>query len=556
MTEFGIALDLGTSGFRVQAVDLEKCKVVSTVVTEHHPLPGINIMDHLHFAVEAGRDVAHSMVITAVNRMLKLLDIDLNRVVRIAVCGNPCQLSIFQNIEIRDLAWSGKHKLEREGIIPPKRDATIVEAWKLGLTVKSSAEVLIPPAIKHEVGADALAMMIRGGFLEDREIALATDYGTNAEMALKVGDTIYTGSASAGSAIEGQHIEKGMLASCGAVSDVSGEDGGWRCYILDDKLISQPGDIVDPKSGTLLKKGPMHGKARGITGTGVVAILTEGMVSGIVTPPRINTPDRKVHLQDGLYLTEEDLIEVGKAIGAVRAGHITLAEEAGISLQEITTMYMAGASGFYIDALKAQRAGMVPGCVNRIYQMGNTSLAMARDLVTTPELIDRLQRIVDELRATHVTFSVSRTFERVYLLELAYWMQGMPLNVYDSWLRRYGLKTSLQKSMHRKTEVRKLYERDVGFIGKKGLRVIEDVGLEIVSEIDGCNGCKRCEVECFGGALRVISMDNTWGVSINTAFCSGISCQRCQKACPEGVLDFKQILGRAVFRGRSRCSFH
>ena len=81
----------------------------------------------------------------------------------------------------------------------------------------------MPPAIKHEIGADALAMMLETDFLIQPEPSLVTDYGTNAEMALKVGDRIITASAAAGPAIEGQGISSGMLASLGAICDVNPE---------------------------------------------------------------------------------------------------------------------------------------------------------------------------------------------------------------------------------------------------------------------------------------------------------------------------------------------
>jgi len=38
-------------------------------------------------------------------------------------------------------------------------------------------------------------------------------------------------------------------------------------------------------------------------------------------------------------------LEAGKAIGSVRAGHITLCQEAGIQVDDIETAYMSGASG-------------------------------------------------------------------------------------------------------------------------------------------------------------------------------------------------------------------
>jgi methylamine methyltransferase corrinoid activation protein len=43
---------------------------------------------------------------------------------------------------------------------------------------------------------------------------------------------------------------------------------------------------------------------------------------------------------------------------------------------------MSGASGTYVDALKAQEIGMIPAKVKRIYQMGNTSLEGLASLLT------------------------------------------------------------------------------------------------------------------------------------------------------------------------------
>ena len=57
---YGIALDLGTSGFRAQLIDLETNETLKTVITMGHPLPGGNVMDHLDFAITTGEDVAHA----------------------------------------------------------------------------------------------------------------------------------------------------------------------------------------------------------------------------------------------------------------------------------------------------------------------------------------------------------------------------------------------------------------------------------------------------------------------------------------------------------------
>src|SRR5665648_225072 len=111
--KYAIALDIGTSGIRAQAHNLETSKVISTAITLRHPLPGANVVDHLHFAIEVGRETAHKLLVETINDVINNLGIDLENVERVAVCGNPIQLSLFHNIEIRDLAYWGENALKR-----------------------------------------------------------------------------------------------------------------------------------------------------------------------------------------------------------------------------------------------------------------------------------------------------------------------------------------------------------------------------------------------------------------------------------------------------------
>ncbi|MGN1046472.1 MAG: ASKHA domain-containing protein, partial [Candidatus Cryptobacteroides sp.] len=213
---YGIALDLGTSGFRCQAIDIETKKTIATAVTERHPIPGMNVIDHVNFAMKSGEDVANGLMIGAINNLFKELAIDLSKVTDVAVCGNPFQLSLFQNIEIRDLAYAGKNMVKSLGVVSPPRLGDIVSAESIGLVGMPDAKVYIPPAVTHEIGADAIAMMLMTDILDEKEPCIVVDYGTNAEMALVKDGNVYTGSAAAGPAMEGQEIERGMLAAPGA----------------------------------------------------------------------------------------------------------------------------------------------------------------------------------------------------------------------------------------------------------------------------------------------------------------------------------------------------
>ena len=534
MKKIGVAIDLGTSGFRGQSIDLSNGAVLKTVITARHPLPGANVMDHLNFAIEAGTGLAHQIITATVNQIVNLITPPGGKIERLAVCGNPIQLSLFENIEIRDLAYAGERYKEKMGIESPDRGAKEHRAEVLpSLNLPSSCRIFIPPAVKHEIGADALAMMVFSGILERNEPALAIDYGTNAEMALKVNDKIITGSAAAGPALEGQHIAYGMLASPGAISDLNPEEGAHRCLVLNNEMQPDKGDLIAFENARVLKSSPL--KALGITGTGVVAAISRGISTGLIKLPHINTESKCLHLGNHISFSQKDLMEAGKAIGALRAGFITLAVEAGIGVEDIKVAFMAGASGTYVDALKALHVGMVPPQVDEICQVGNTSLMLAREIVREPQRLAYLDKIASEIRASHCMFALSKVFEKAYLLELSYWTEGMPWELFQKFADRYRL-PRLQPINYNVNIVKKV-ARDISDVGEGGLTTIDRVGEERCWLVPGCIACGECVGECPENALR---LDDDLGIIMRMDYCSGTACHRCERICPEKVFHLSE----------------
>ncbi|MCQ2056223.1 MAG: methylamine methyltransferase corrinoid protein reductive activase, partial [archaeon] len=492
-------------------------------------------MDHLTFCMRNGVELAHNILMDTVNKVIANLHIDLKQVERVAICGNPIQLSLFQGIPIDDLAFAGKNAYKAHNIKQQKRDAGVFNAASVGMNVPDNAELLVPPAIRHEIGADALAMMYKSGFLDQKNNCLVTDYGTNAEMALKVGDEIYTGSAAAGPAMEGQSIKWGMLAAPGAISDLKYEFR-WRCKVLDEKMEVLPGDQYDFGLEVCTEEGPMHGKAKGITGTGVVAAVSAVVDGRLWRKGKIQTSDGKLHMQDGIYVDSTDISEACKAIGAIRAGHFTLLEHAGIKFSDLDIMYMAGASGTYVDAVKAREVGLIPPLCTTVYQIGNTSLLMATDILRNPELLDELQNIANHIRSNHVMFATDKVFEEIYIQELAYWDEGMTLGMYNKHLEHAGIQALPE--VKGTPIVHRAVERDIPEYGPYGLFILDDVGTELVGKFDGCNKCGKCVKECPEHAL---SMDDDGTFRVQTRKCLGTACYRCQLHCPQKVYKYDQL---------------
>ena len=538
---YGIALDLGTSGFRSHLVDLDKDgKILGTAITSRHPLPGANIMDHMHFWMKSGREITHKIIAQTIYDLISLYGKDkLSQVTKLSVCGNPIQLSLFEDIEVRDLAFAGKNKLQSLGVTPPSRKAHTTTAGDVGLLgLNPETEVLIPPAIRHEIGADALAMIIKSGMLEKKETCMVTDYGTNAEMGLYYDGELYSGSAAAGPAMEGQSIEYGVLASPGSISDVNiNEDGTWDNIVLDDKLVPVVTSKVNPTTGETVKV--LDYKAKGITGTGVVSCVAEGLKSGVIPLPGINTPDKKVHMVDGIYISEKDVREAGKAMGAIRAGHRTLMYEVGLSDSDVKTMYMAGASGTYVDPIKAQYCGMVPRVLEEVYQLGNTSLMMAHDLLKSDKTLDHMQDVANSISANHIMFAGNKKFEDMYVLELAYWDEGMPMDMYNELMMASGF-PALPEVVPPKI-CKRIVKSDIPDVGE-GLKTLEQVGMIMKGKFPGCTGCKKCQRGCPEKALTVYDQDDgTHEINIRSDLCLGTACQACEFNCPEKVYKFVDL---------------
>lgn len=534
--EYAIAMDIGTSGIRAQAIDMADNSTISTTVTLRHPLPGANVMDHLHFAVNVGAEQAHQLMLEAVNKVVDQLGIDKSKVQRFAVCGNPIQLSLFQNIEIRDLAFWGTNAMERLNIEPPKRNSQILKPADVDLDINPDADVFIPPAIKHEIGADALAMLVKSDVVNKEGIYLVSDFGTNAEIALVIDGEIFSCSAAAGPAMEGQAIECGMLASPGAICDVTAVGDDWQIEVLNSELKVESGDLMDVSTGEVKQTRTTDTKAKGITGTGVISSYSLGTEQGLISIPDIQTPNDKINLEDGVYLSEKDMTEIGKALGAFRAAHFTLCVEADIDIEDIDAVYMAGASGFYVDPLKSLTVGQIPACSWEIYQIGNTSLAMARDIVENPDLLQELQEVADGMQGNHITLATSEIFEKIYGLELAVCEQNMPMWKYDEWLESYGYGNVPE--LEEDPEIHRIYESDIPDIGRNGLSIIEEVGTKLTAEMDGCISCKACENECPESALKV----EDGVITIRSDYCNGSACLRCERICPSKVFSYDKML--------------
>lgn len=528
MGRAAVAMDLGTSGFRAQAVDYGSGRILGTVITTGHPLAGANVMDHLHFALEMGVEKAQQIILDLINKIIQALPVPPDQIGRLGICGNPVQLSLVQAMEIKDLIYAGTREKELLQVSAPDRTGRIIKACKIKhLGLPDDCDIIIPPAIHHTVGADGLALIVHSGMMRRDENSLATDYGTNAEMALHCDGKIYTASAAAGPALEGQQIRCGTLAAPGALVDINKVGDYFQCIVLDDQLLPVPGPFTTLQQLTKTADAPLIG----ITGTGCIALIEQAMGRGLIKLPSILTADKTLHLSPEVSFSEQDLHEAGKAIGAIQAGHLTLCNAAGLAASDIDTCYMAGASGTYVDALKAQKLGLLPGQVRHVEQLGNTSLKMAVELVLLPNILEKLNRIAEQIAKDHCMLAASSVFKSLFILELSRWTEGLPEDMYRKLLSHYGL-ADIQPITAPATDINR-QARDIEDLGPGGALFLKPK-CKIARDIPECTGCGACIQECPGQALEATeaAANTLW---LETSRCNGVGCRRCERMCPEEV---------------------
>jgi ferredoxin len=165
---------------------------------------------------------------------------------------------------------------------------------------------------------------------------------------------------------------------------------------------------------------------------------------------------------------------------------------------------------------------------------------MARDLVMDVNQLDVMSDMARKLEKTHCLFASSETFKNIYILELAYWTEGMPMLQYRKSLRRYGFPDLLPAE--EPPEIVRTVKRDIDDLGRIGLTLITDIGRVVQVGIQGCVSCMDCVKECPENALSIVAETAPPTFALDQSLCSGVACRRCESVCPEEVFVLNQFL--------------
>jgi uncharacterized 2Fe-2S/4Fe-4S cluster protein (DUF4445 family) len=348
MTKYAIAIDLGTTTLAASLINCssgERLAICGALNPQRSF--GADVISRLDAAVHSPEQLREmsSLIRFELRRMIgELCDKNLvawGDVNKIAIAGNPAMQHILMGLDVKSLAYPPFRPQYTEGTHLKVAD----------LNWEGTADVYILPMPGGFVGGDTVAFLYGLLAFSNKDSlqlpALCLDMGTNGEIALIHGDTIWTTSAAAGPAFEGGNLSCGMAALPGAINSV---------IIAEERIRLQVIGNVQPI---------------GICGSAAIEAVAELLRCNILdSSGRFRNPDeidsnlatRVIEHQGAaafvlyrdaqslILLTQTDIRQLQLAKAAIRAGIEVLAEKSCIQCDALKQVVLTGSFGMVLRA--------------------------------------------------------------------------------------------------------------------------------------------------------------------------------------------------------------
>ena len=360
----GAAFDIGTTTVVGMLWDLKTGRMMD-ILAETNPQNkyGADVISRITYCGRSEEKLAELSGLIR-SKMNDMLDVMCTRraaaqaeIRRITVCGNTTMSHLAGGYDPMSLALVP--------FTPAYEGELVLQASDMKITAAPGCTVTIIPNLAGHVGGDINAGIVASRLLDQKELTLFIDIGTNGEMALTDGERTLVCSTAAGPAFEGACISQGMRASTGAIEKV--EISGSEVTL----------STID------------NGAPVGICGSGLISAVSEMLRNGVIDATgRMDKEHPRVRLIGGkpvfvlaekpngdpVGLTQKDIREVQLAKGAMQAGASIMLKILGRKPEDIRKVMLAGAFGNFIDREAASRIGLLPRIpLERIEPVGNTA---------------------------------------------------------------------------------------------------------------------------------------------------------------------------------------
>jgi uncharacterized 2Fe-2S/4Fe-4S cluster protein (DUF4445 family) len=382
---FGVAIDVGSTTIAGHLANLADGSILASAGVMNPQIRfGEDLMSRVSYAMmnDGGAGEMTVAVRQALNGLLAQLankaGIKRDAILELAVVGNPIMHHLLLGIDPIPLG-SAPFALATDR-------ALTVRASELDLQTHPGARVYVLPCIAGHVGADTAGVILAEAPHQSEVVELVVDVGTNAEIVLGDRDYLLAASSPTGPAFEGAQISSGQRAAPGAIERVriDRETLEPRFRVIGSELWSDaPG----------FKEATAETGITGICGSGIVEVIAELFLAGVITPdgivdgslaartPRVVAEGRTFSYvlydatADGrprIAVTQNDVRAIQLAKAALYAGVRLLMDHAGIDA--VGEVRLAGAFGSQIDPFHAMVLGLIPDApLDRVKAAGNAA---------------------------------------------------------------------------------------------------------------------------------------------------------------------------------------
>jgi uncharacterized 2Fe-2S/4Fe-4S cluster protein (DUF4445 family) len=397
---YGIAVDIGTSKIVIHLVDLNTGETLAIESMQNPQASyGADIISRITYAMKSSENLIklQQLAVKAINTLIERATsrsgVDKREVYEVVVVGNTAMHHLFLGIDPRYLALSP--------YVPAVRRGVYVYAKDLGIEISDRGVVYALPVVAGYVGSDALADAIAVALDEYKEPCMLIDIGTNSEILLNTGSEILACSTPAGPAFEGASIAFGMRAVVGAIDQV---------FIYFDKSIGDY-NVRYTVVGSV--------KPMGICGSALIDIVahlyrlevidSRGKFREGVTSRRLISKNGKKEfviawasetaINKDITINGKDINEFILAKTAIATGISILLKHAGLTVEDIGKIYIAGSFGTYINVENAMKVGLLPKTSPGKYIfVGNTAISGAKMALKSTEIRKRFEELVKKIK--------------------------------------------------------------------------------------------------------------------------------------------------------------
>ncbi len=432
---FGLAIDIGTTTVSCWLINLISGRVLAQVAEYNGQIArGEDVISRIIYASSASKNGGsaemQALVIETVNSLIvtacEKAKVNSQDIFKATIAGNSTMMHLLLDIPASSIRLAPF--VTAINHVPP------LKAIDLGLKINSEAMIDCLPGVASYVGADITAGVLSSGMEDGEQLTLFMDVGTNGEIVLGNRDWLVTCACSAGPAFEGAGVVNGMRATRGAIEEV------WI-----------NGETLEPTCRVI-----GNAKPRGICGSGLIALLSEMFLTGVLDkggnlnsslmveeddlhfvtqrPAAASAPvrgkTRRVRQGEhgleyvvawanetwqgkDIVITHVDVDNLLRAKAAIYAGYTVLAERVGVPLESVERFLIGGSFGKYINVEKAVQIGLLPDMPWEQFQfLGNTSIKGAYLALLNHGERERTSQIAS--RMTYIELSADNTFYEAF----------------------------------------------------------------------------------------------------------------------------------------------